>query len=441
VPVDELEKAVDHFATARDLLKEFKGDTYRFGNGVLQDVGGIVATTGQRAVLICTPFARAAGYLDMLRDSITQAGVPVAAVIQGARPNTPREDLRRITDELQRADPDVIVSFGGGSTIDAVKAAEVLRTLGGEIDDYFGTGLVTKKLAGWGLPHQDRGGRIGGASPHVAIQTAASSAAHLTKYANVTDVKTGQKKLIVDDAIVPSHPVFDYAVTHTAPPALTADGAMDGLSHILEVYYGAVGKPHYDKIRQIAEAGLSLIVDYLPKLRANPQDTTAREALCLATDLGGYAIMLGGTNGGHLTSFSLVDILSHGRACALMNPYYTVFFAPAIENPLRVVGGIFAKAGYLSQDLTALQGRDLGVAVAKGMFAFAKAIDFPTRLSEVQGFTRGHLDRALTAAKNPQLKMKLENMPIPLTVDRIDDTMGPILEAATSGNLSLIRNV
>ena len=150
--------------------------------------------------------------------------------------------------------------------------------------------------------------------------------------------------------------------------------------------------------------------------------------------------MLGGTNGGHLTSFSLVDILSHGRACALMNPYYTVFFAPAIESPLRVVGGIFAKAGYISQDLTTLHGRDLGVAVANGMFAFAKAIDFPTTLGEVQGFTRGHIDRALTAAKNPQLKMKLENMPVPLTADRIDDTMGPILEAATNGDVSLIKN-
>ena len=56
---------MDHFAIARDLLREFKGDAYRFGDGVLTDVGGIVAATGKRAVLICTPFARAAGYLDM----------------------------------------------------------------------------------------------------------------------------------------------------------------------------------------------------------------------------------------------------------------------------------------------------------------------------------------------------------------------------------------
>jgi alcohol dehydrogenase class IV len=151
--------------------------------------------------------------------------------------------------------------------------------------------------------------------------------------------------------------------------------------------------------------------------------------------------MLGGTNGGHLTSFSLVDILSHGRACALMNPYYTVFFAPAVEGPLQVVGRIFKQAGYIAEDLSRLRGRDLGVAVANGMFAFARAIDFPTTLGEVEGFTQDHIRRALTAAKNPQLKMKLENMPIPMTAEMIDAYMGPILEAGKTGDLSLIKNV
>jgi alcohol dehydrogenase len=450
---------VDRFGIARDLLREFKGDAYRFGNHVLKDVGGIVAAAGKRAALICTEFPGVEAYLDTIRGSIAQAGVRLAAEIQGAAPNAPREDLLRITDELKRACPDVIVSFGGGSTIDAAKAAEILRTLGGKIDDYFGTGLVTERLqvrrgpqtrsvafGNHGVPvrasqETPHGVPTSGLTPHVAIQTAASSGAHLTKYSNITDMKTGQKKLIVDEAIVPAYPVFDYTVTHNAPPALTMDGALDGLAHILEVFYGAVGKPHYDRLSQIAEAGISLIVTHLPKVKADPRDTRAREALCLATDLGAYAIMLGGTNGGHLTSFSLVDILSHGRACALMNPYYTVFFAPAVESPLRVVGGIFKDAGYISKDLTTLRGRDLGIAVAHGMFAFANAIDFPTTLGEVKGFTRDHIDRALTAAKNPQLKMKLENMPIPLTADRIDDTMGPILEAAATGDVSLIKNV
>ncbi len=424
---------MDLFKIARDLLREFKGNSYRFGNHVLPEVGGVVASVGKRAALIRSGFSGIESHLDTVRGSLAGAGVALAAEIRGARPNTPREDLLRITGELKRVDPDVIVSCGGGSTIDVSKAAEVLRSLGGQIDDYFGTGLVTKKL-------QATGKKL---TPHVAIQTAASSAAHLTKYSNITDLATGQKKLIVDDAIVPAYAVFDYTMTHSAPPALTADGAMDGLSHILEVFYGAVGRPYYGRLRQIAELGISLIVTSLPKLKSNPKDATAREALCLATDLGGYAIMLGGTNGGHLTSFSLVDILSHGRACALMNPYYTVFFAPAVEGPLRVVGGILAEAGYLSvraKDLSPLHDRELGLVVANGMFAFARAIGFPTTLGEVPGFTRGHIDRALTAAKNPQLKMKLENMPIPLTAERIDDAMSPILEAAVTGDVTLIKN-
>lgn len=422
---------MNYFEKARELLKEFKGDSYLYGNGVLKDVGKVAASVGKSAVLIYTQFPGVENYVKTIRNSVEQAGVTLIAEIQGAKPNAPREDLFRITTELKQANPDVIISFGGGSTIDAGKAAEVLRTLGGEIDEYFGTGLVSKKL-------QETGKKL---TPHIAIQTAASSGAHLTKYSNITDVSTRQKKLIVDEAIVPTHPVFDYTVTHNAPPALTADGGLDGIAHILEVFYGAIGKPYYDKLSDVAETGISLVVQYLPKIKENPKDTEAREALCLATDLGGYAIMLGGTNGGHLTSFSLVDVLSHGRACALMNPYYTVFFAPAIEGPLQVVGKIFKEAGYIPGDITELKGRDLGVVVANGMFAFAKAIDFPTTLKEVDGFTQAHIDRALTAAKNPQLKMKLENMPIPLTAEMIDEYMGPILKAAKTGNVSIIKNV
>jgi len=75
------------------------------------------------------------------------------------------------------------------------------------------------------------------------------------------------------------------------------------------------------------------------------------------------------------------------------------------------------------------------------MFALAEKIGFPTRLSEVSGFSQDHITRALIAAKNPQLKMKLQNMPVPLTAEMIDEYMGPILEAARDGDLSRIMNV
>jgi alcohol dehydrogenase class IV len=122
-----------------------------------------------------------------------------------------------------------------------------------------------------------------------------------------------------------------------------------------------------------------------------------------------------------------------------MNPYYTIFFAPAIEEPLRIVGKVFEDAGYTDADIEGLSGRALGEAVAEAMFALERSIGLPTRLSDLPDFTEGHIERALTAAKDPQLKMKLENMPIPLTPDMVDEYMGPVLRAAATGNTDLIK--
>lgn len=416
---------------ARALLRDFKGDRYLFGAGALAEIGPVARRAGKRAALVRGTFPGSDGYVATIRHSLSEAGVALVGQVQGARPNAPREDLFRIAAQLADLDADLLLSFGGGSTIDAAKAAEVLRCLGGGIDDYFGTGLVSRALAA-----SDRALR-----PHVAIQTVASSAAHLTKYSNITDAATGQKKLIVDEAIVPPYAIFDYGLTHSTPPALTADGALDGVSHCLEVLYGSAGRAGYDRIEEIAIAAIELVVNNLWRALEDPHGAAAREALCLATDLGGYAIMLGGTNGGHLTSFSLVDILSHGRACANMNPYYTVFFAPAIERPLRRIGSVYRQAGLSTADFENLRGRELGLAVAEAMFAFARQIGFPTSLGQVEGFTAQHIERALAAAKNRQLKMKLENMPVPLAAETVDEYMGPILRAAQDGDVSLIKNV
>ena len=419
------------FDNARKLLREFKGDAYVNGFGVLPRVGEMASGLGKRAVVVRDTFPGADGFVEVMKESLGRSGLEVLGVIEGARPNAPREDLARITRQLRQAAPEVSVSFGGGSTIDAVKAAEVLRTLGGGIDDYFGVGLVSRALSASGKMLR----------PHVAVETAASSGAHLTKYSNITDLATGQKKLIVDEAIVPPRALFDYAVTLGAPAALTADGALDGISHCLEVLYGAVGKPYYAQMERVAGECIRLVMKHLPAVLEKPSSAEGREALGLATDLGAYAIMLGGTNGAHLTSFSLIDILSHGRACAILNPYYTVFFAPAVEGPLKLVGGIARELGYARADVESLSGRELGLAVAEALIAFERRVGIPARLSEVPGFSDAHIQRALAAAKDPQLRMKLENMPVPLTPEMVDDYMGPILEAARTGELGLIRNV
>lgn len=419
------------FEKARKLLNQFKGNSYIHGFDVIKQIGWVSAPFGKKAALVRGTFKGSDEVIEIIAKSLAKSQIKLVAKIKGSRPNSPKEDLYRITKEINKAMPDIVISFGGGSTIDTTKAAIVLNALNGNIEDYFGTGLVTEALT--------KSSKT--LLPHIAIQSLAGSASHLTKYANITDLSTGQKKLIVDDAIIPVRAIFDYGTTFDADRNLTIDGAMDGVAHALEVLYGSIDKTYYELAAEIAEVCISLVLKYLPVALENPKSKQAREALCLATDLGGYAIMVGGTNGGHLSSFSLVDILPHGRACAIMNPYYTVFFAPAIEKSLRLIGEVYKQAGFIKDDLDILHGRPLGIAVAQAMFEFAARIGMPTCLGSIDGFSEEHIERAIKAAKNPQLKMKLQNMPIPLTVNMIDDYMRPVLRAAANGDISIIKNI
>jgi alcohol dehydrogenase len=419
------------FSIAKTLIDQFKGAGYLYGWGVLPRLGELALPSGRRALLVTSSYPGSQIPIASIIQSLERHAITILKQVKGAGTNAPREDVDRLAHEINSLRPNLLVSFGGGSTIDALKAANVLATLGASLDDYFGTGLVTQAVRAAGKH----------LLPHLAIASAASSSAHLTKYANITERSLSQKKLIVDEAIVPFKAAFDYETTLASPAALTIDGAMDGISNALEVLYGAAGKPIYAQILPITLEVLRLVLTYLPLALSDPANVTARYALGLATDLGGYAVMLGGTNGAHLNSFSLVDILSHGRACGLLNPYYTVFFAPAIEEPLRLVAHVYQAAGYLPDDPQELAGRALGVAVAHAMFAFARATGFPTTLLEVPGFSDLHIARALTNARDPQLKMKLENMPIPLTADMLDEYMRPVLVAARTGELGRIKNL
>ncbi len=419
---------------ARKLINRFKGNQYIYGLHVLEEIGNIASEYGEKALLIANQTYQE-GIIKQILESLEKNNIHIAgdSIIPGAKPNNPKEDVYRVGKFISYYQPDMLIALGGGSTIDCVKASNVLATLGPqspEIDSYFGTGLVSKALRTFNKNLR----------PFIAMQTSASSAAHLTKYSNITDPILGQKKLIVDEAIIPNKAIFDYCLTTSMPLELTIDGVLDGIAHTLEVFYG-IDKEKFDLAKEITSISLELIFQNTKRVIANPFDLEAREAIGLATDLGGYSIMIGGTNGAHLTSFSLVDIASHGRACGIMNPYYTVFFAPAIEKQLIVIGSVLQKNNLISEDVRKLSGRDLGISVAASLIKFSKSIGAPTTLAEIPGFTKQHIKKALEAAKEPQLEMKLKNMPVPLEAGLIDEYMAPILEAATTGDFSIIKNM
>lgn len=417
---------------AYEILKSWKGDNYVFGLDVMDQLGALVKRFGSKALVVSTG-RHSADRIQIGLDSMKQAGVELvtASCVPGAKPNTPREDVYRLESYILHYKPDCVVAIGGGSTIDACKAAIVLAAYGAEstpeIDPWFGTGFVTA------LEQKVGRKRV----PLIAVETAASSGAHLTKYANVTDPVAGQKKLIADPAITPDAALFDYGITSSVPMGTTLDGALDGIAHTFESFCGA--KPeNYDLLEKLAVTCLDLTMESAAKIVKNPADPEAREGLGLATDLGGYAIMVGGTSGAHLTSFSLVDLTAHGAACGIMNPYYAVLYTPAIQRQLKTLSKVLEKHGFVAAGTDALEGRALSEAVAAGMIAFGKSIQAPTKLTDLEGFGEKYVQRILTAAKDPSLSMKLQNMPVPMTAEDVVPYMESVIRAAMDGDLSKI---
>ena len=133
------------------------------------------------------------------------------------------------------------------------------------------------------------------------------------------------------------------------------------------------------------------------------------------------------SSGAHLTSFSLVDLAAHGAACGLMNPYYAVLYTPAIQPQLKSISRVLARYGYVPEGTDSLHGRELSQAVAGGLIAFGKAIHAPTKLSDLDGFGEKHIQRILTAAKDPSLRFSESDGC--LHVDKSDYFTGEMVES------------
>ncbi|MHB1376435.1 MAG: iron-containing alcohol dehydrogenase [Candidatus Humimicrobiaceae bacterium] len=424
----------DKINQAGNLLKNYKGRKFSFGLGCLPDLAEFVLEYGSETLLIISQNEWAASLREEVYRIFEKNKIDITAETGTSKENAPREDVFALADLIRSLKPKSIVCVGGGSAIDCAKAANVLAVLSSDnknLEDFFGIGKVSEAI-----------GKADGSKlyPLIAVEVSAGSGSHITKYSNVTDLIAGQKKLIVDEAIIPDRAVFDYRTTLTMPAGLTKDGAMDGFSHCLEVYYGADRKAqNFKLVEEICLSGIGLIIDNLPLLVKDLKNEKLREKIGIATDLGAYAITILGTSGAHLNSFSFVDVLTHGRACAILNPYYTVFFSPVIENKLQKIAALYKN--YIEKDFSRLKGKELGIAVARAMTKFSAEIRFPATLGDIEGFSDRHIEKALIAAKNPQLKSKLENMPVPLTAEKVDEYMRPVLEAAKTGDFDRIKTI
>ncbi len=184
-------------------------------------------------------------------------------------------------EEMKLFNPDCIISFGGGSAMDAAKIMWVLYEHP-EVD-FLDMAMrfmdIRKRI--YTFP------KMGEKAYFVAIPTSAGTGSEVTPFAVITDQDTGVKYPLADYELLPNMAIIDTDFHMSAPKGLTAASGIDAVTHALEAYVSIMATDYTDSL---ALQSLKIIFEYLPRAYENGEiDAIAREKMANAATMAGMA--------------------------------------------------------------------------------------------------------------------------------------------------------
>lgn len=236
----------------------FSPTRFLFGRGQEQQVGALCRECGARHVLVHHGRSTAPALLDRVKNSLHEAGLAVS-VLGGVQPN-PQVALAREGIALcKEQGVDFILAVGGGSVIDSAKCIGVGALYDGDVWDFFE-------------------GAMSGVSKTLPVGCILTLAAAGSEGSRSCIMKNGAvKQGLNDEKIRPVFSILDPELCYTLPPAQTANGICDMMSHNMERYFTASSDVFLSD--RHLEANMKTLVAYGPKALQNPQDYQARSAL------------------------------------------------------------------------------------------------------------------------------------------------------------------
>lgn len=310
------------------------------------------------------------------------------------------ETVEKMADFLKQAAPDTVVAFGGGSVIDAAKAALLMNCTGFSLDKLFGVNQWSNMNPGKKLPHL------------IAVPTTSGTGSEATPYSNIVVKKANVKKLIVEKESIPAAAIISPELTATMPTELTRATGCDALAHLLEGFLNVNADSAFAPVNLWAKTGIELVVKNLSGAMQNIPE--ARRAMAYASLLGGMTIRYKSTGLPHLCSFSWFGRIAHGDAVAVLLPecwkYYLANEAVAArtmelshifpgETPLEVIGSFEN---------------------------FLDSVGLPGGLSAWSGIDADLIER--TARSGAENRMKLELAPHPVPLEKSYDILKALIK-------------
>jgi alcohol dehydrogenase len=375
----------------------------QFGSGISKQVGTLAgslavnknAISRRGVFVIMDPGIKGSAWLKDILASIDEADLQIH-LFDEIEPNPKDKNVYAAAEQLLASHAGMVIGIGGGSTIDTAKAAALIAKHGGKVRNY----------AGWGkVP--------GSVMPIIAIPTTAGSGSEATSWAVITDTASHQKLAIGDHNLDPTIALVDPLLTISLPASVTAATGMDALSHSIEAYICALSNPVNDLI---ALESIRLVAGNLQRVVANNSDLDGRQAMMLASTLGGIAINNADVAGVHCLSEGMGSLYDapHGLLNAILLPYFMRFWLSSSQDRFTRIAQAFGASPKPEEAISAVVALNQSLTLPGLAEIGVKRVDFP-RLASLA-------DSNVSNSSNP----------IPMMAS---DYLG-ILEQAMTGQLS-----
>jgi alcohol dehydrogenase class IV len=283
-----------------------------FGAGLAGAVGRWAAAKGiTRSLVIADAFNAA---------RVGLLGLPGEVAVFGeVKPEPDIPNLQHALAVAERARPELVVGFGGGSAMDLAKLVAVLPGSGRTIHDVVG-------------PEKVSGRDVALAQ----VPTTSGTGSEAGTRALVTDPVTQNKLAVQSRHMLADLAVVDPDLTLTVPPAVTAATGVDALAHCVEAFTNRKAHPIIDLY---ALEGIRLVGRFLARAVTDGGDREARAGLSLASLYGGFCLGPVNTTAGHAVAYPLGTRhhIAHGLACAVIFPHTLAFNAPAVPEKTALI--------------------------------------------------------------------------------------------------------
>ena len=346
----------------------------------------------RRIAFITQPVMESNGVADRVVAAMKAKDIDVL-IVRDVEPEPSIENVEKVyREQVEPFRPDVVLSIGGGSVLDAAKLFAVRLTNEQPLREWLGI----DKIPAPGVPL-------------ILVPTTAGTGSEVTPNAIVTLPDEELKVGIVSRHLLPQLVVLDPTLTLDLPKPITAATGMDAFIHALESYISTKANPISD---MFAMESMRLIGANLIEAYENGKSLKAREAMLLGSMYGGLALTAAGTAAVHALAYPLGGMfnVTHGVANSMLLPHVMEFNLDASVERLAKVAFALQIAHHDDNDEVAA-----GKLVDR-LREWTIALNIPQDLREF-GVVEAHVDALAVAAS--KVTRLLGNNPKPVNLEDI----------------------